>query len=102
MHHFGETLDILKSACIKFIADNKIKIVGYRELNLKNLSAGNFELCLLSNNCVIHTITLDYHLKILSISTTINDSNLSKSTFADVSALIEFCNETRRGIGYEI
>lgn len=92
--------NILKSSCIKFIADNKIKLISYRELNAKNLSAGNFELCLLSNNGVIHTVTLDYHLKILSIKTDINDSNLSKSTFSDVSALIEFCNETRRGIGY--
>ena len=92
--------NILKNSCIKFIADNKIKIVSYRELNVKNLSAGNFEICLLSNNGVMHTITLDYHLKILSIKTDINDSNLSKTTFSDVSALIEFCNETRRGIGY--
>lgn len=48
--------NILKSACVKFIADNKIKLVSYRELNVKNPSAGNFEICLLSNKVVTHNI----------------------------------------------
>lgn len=90
--------NILKSACIKFISENNLKLVSYRELNVKNLSTCDSEICLLSNKSVIHTITLDYHLKILSIKTDRNDGNFTESTFADVTALIKFCNDTRRGI----
>lgn len=92
--------NILKSSCIKFISKNKLKLVSYRELNVKNLSTCDFEICLLSNKVVIHTLMLDYHLKIISIKTEINGGNITESTFVDVTALIKFCNDTRRGIGY--
>jgi len=82
----------LKSDLLYFISTENINLVAYEELDIKNLQTSDIELILRSNERVLHTIVIDYHLRIKGIKTNINGSNLTELTFYPVSRIIDFCN----------
>lgn len=83
----------LKKSLLDYISANSLNLVSYKELNINNLSTSDFKIVLRSNKQVLHTIILNYHLKIKKISTDINGSNLTVYTFSSVAMIIDFCNK---------